>query len=74
MPKRAAPKWIKINLDDIPATKTSVQFGKSSTNTFTTTNSLRYNEENAKGAKEKMNKDFIHDIKSNHFDYGDTRP
>ena len=37
-------------------------------------NQKQYNNYNQRGVQSTVNKDFIANIKANHFDYGDTRP
>lgn len=65
---------MRLDKDSIPATKTSVKLGQYSGPRFVTTHSLKYNDANAYGILQKVNKDFIRDIKSNHFECGDRRP
>lgn len=55
----------------MPATKTSINFGIGHKNPFQTTNSAVFS--NMFGRSSTVNKDFINDIKANHFQYGDHK-
>jgi hypothetical protein len=62
----------RIDPNDLIATKTSINLGKQSGNRFCTTSGRQYIDQPY--GVTVANKDFIHDIKSNHFDTRDGRP
>ena len=59
-------------MDDIPAKRTHLMLGKAYKANFVTTNSKVYSEKTE--GHQKIDKNFVYNIKTNHFDYGDTRP
>ena len=60
-------------MGDITAKRCSVQLGKGLKYGFTTTNSIVYPDSDAHKTIQQPNKDFIHTIKSSHFDVGNAR-
>lgn len=71
---RGNPVWVRHDKSEIPATKTSVKLGENSLGFYKTTTGSNYNARNAYGMTMTSNKDFINDIKADHFQIGDRRP
>jgi hypothetical protein len=69
--KGGASRYNRLNIHDLPATKTSIVFGVGHQNPFQTTNSWVFGKN--RGPASTVNKDFISNIKANHFEYGDHK-
>ena len=72
MPNRGPMKLQRVKLSDVPATKTSINLGKGNSFSYVTTNKKDF--ANLQRVENQVNKEYIHSIKSSHFDYGDRRP
>lgn len=71
---RGNPVWVKLDKSAIPATKTSVKLGQRASASYRTTNASDFSAWNAYGgAVQASNKDFIRDIKADHFSTEDGR-
>ena len=65
-------QYQKLKDEDIAAKRTHLMLGKAHNANFVTTNSKVY-QSKANGHQE-IDKNFVYNIKTNHFEYGDTRP
>ena len=61
----------RVTLDDVAAKKTNIMLGKPYRSSFVTTNNRVY--EPKSHGSQAIDKNFVYDIKTNHFEYGDTR-
>ena len=59
-------------MDDIPAKRTHIMLGKAYKANFISTNQKTFLPKGS--GHQAIDKNFVHNIKTNHFDYGDTRP
>ena len=63
----------KAGLDDITAKKTSILLGHGNRNGFVTTNQRVYSSMDSGKIIKQVNKDFAHNIKSSHFNFGNSK-
>lgn len=61
---------VKNGLDDIKAKRTSILLGHGNSNGFVTTNQRLFSATNKNQKFQQVNKDFAHNIKASHFDFG----
>lgn len=68
-------RLVKSNsqLDEITAKKVSIELGRGNQYGFTTTNQRSFAPHDPSQAYQQPNKDFIHNIRASHFEYGDPR-
>ena len=62
----------RATLDDVPAKRTHIMLGRAHKASFVTTNSKIYDSKSH--GSQAIDKNFVYNIKTNHFEYGDTRP
>ena len=59
-------------MDDVPAKRTHIMLGKAFKSNYITTHQRQYSHKGH--GHQPIDKNFVYNIKTNHFDYGDTRP
>lgn len=64
-------RYQKINIHELPATQTSINLGQGHRNPFLTMNQKAYGPKSV--TRSNADKDFISNIKANHFEYGNHK-